>query len=147
PGRPSVDLLLTPALDWLAANGNFWPIAHTSASRSQPAFAIIMTGLYPLDWVLRTEPPFATTSPISPEWLPPDSRTVSGGKGQGELSHVVRDGQPKEPWDRQTGQSGSVGEGGRLVPRPYDPGVPEDQALAGLALQRVKDFIACARCT
>jgi hypothetical protein len=147
PGRPPVDRLITPALDWLAAEGNFWPIAHTSASVSQPAFTILMTGLYLRDLVLTASVPAASVNAVVPEWLPAAYLTLGAGKWQYNLSHVDPNGQPKHPWDREVGQSGNAGEGGRLILRPYAVGDPHAQALAGLALERIKDFIACATCT
>jgi hypothetical protein len=145
PGRPPVDRLMTPALDWLAANGNFWPVAHNSATISQPAFCVLMTGLYPEDWVL-TEARNRTTSPVLPEWLPTQYLTLGAGKWQYGLSHVTATLDIRRPWDREVGQGGNAGEGGRIILKPYQPGDKHAQALQGLSAQRVKDFIACATC-
>src|SRR5262245_6377820 len=145
PGAPPIDRQLTPALDWLAAHGNFWPVSHNSASKSQPAFAIIMTGLYPLDWVLGTGS--RITSPILPEWLPASYLTLMAGKFQYATSHVDLSNVAKFPFDRSVGIGGNAGGTGRYILRPYALGDPHSQALAGLALQRVKEFISCARCT
>jgi arylsulfatase A-like enzyme len=152
PSRPPVHRLITPALDWLAEHGNFWPISHNSASASQPAFAIIMTGLYPEDYVLTAKDPRRTPSPVLPEWLPASYLTLGAGKWQFAVSHATPDGADKRPWDREVGQGGNAGEGGRIILRPYfslDRDNRDHHALAlqGLALERIKDFIACARCT
>ncbi len=145
--RPTADRLMTPALDWLAANGNFWPIGHNSATISQPAFCVLMTGLFPEDYVLTTAPTPRTTSPVIPEWLPSPYLTLGAGKWQYGISHVTTTLEHKQPWDREVGQGGNAGEGGRIIMKPYVPGDETMQAMQGLALQRVKDFIACARCT
>lgn len=147
PGAPSVDRQFTPALDWLAANGNFWPVSHNSASKSQPAFAIIMTGLFPLDWVLTADSQPRITSPILPEWLPSTYLTLMAGKFQYATSHVDVNNVPKFPFDRSVGIGGNAGGVGRYILRPYLQGDPNTQALAGLALERVKDFVSCARCS
>jgi hypothetical protein len=147
PGRPPLDRLITPALDWLAEHGNFWPITHNSASISQPAFAILLTGLVLRDLVLTPTIPAATVSPVVPQWVPTEYLKLGAGKWQYGTIAVNPDLSAKHPWDREVGQSGNAGEGGRLILRPYAPGVPEEQARQGLSLERIKDFIACARCT
>jgi hypothetical protein len=146
-GRPPLDQLITPALDWLAASGNFWPWSHNSASISQPAFAVEMTGLYPLDWVLTSTLPQRTISPTLPEWLPSEYLTMCGGKWQYGLSHVDVNGQRRAPWDREMATGGNTGEAARQIMWPMSGGDPHTQALQGLAMQRIKDFLACARCT
>jgi arylsulfatase A-like enzyme len=148
PGRPPMHRLITPALDWLAEHGNFFPLAHNSASHSQPSLAITMTGLFPADYVLTPLNPPKTTSPVLPEWVMPAYLTMAAGKWEWGLSHVAPPGfAGKKPWDRQMPKGGGSGEDGRLILKPYAAGDPHQQALQGLALQRVKDFIACARCT
>ena len=146
PGRPPVDQLITPALDWLAANGNFWPWAHTSGSMSQPAFAIQMTGLYPLDWIINASGK-RTISPTLPEVVPSTYFTMLAGKWQFALSYVDVNDVRRDPWDREMASGGNAGESGRMAMLPLLAGDPQTQAEQGLAMERVKDFLACVRCS
>lgn len=144
--RPPLDQLITPAMDWLAANGNFWPWTHTSGSMSQPGFCIQMTGLYPGDWVFNSSGK-RTISPTLPEVVPSTYFTMLGGKWQYALSHAYVNDERRAPWDREMVSGGNAGERGRMVMFPVLAGDPQTQAEQGLALERIKNFLACVRCT
>ena len=139
---------LTPALDSLAEGGMYFPVAHTPASVCRPSFASTLTGLYMGDYVLTGG---RTTSPIVPELLPGfDDRgvalasstylTMVAGKWWGET--FVQDDdlhRAKAPFDRDMPRGPTSASGARAILKPYQSGGP--------ALEPVKDFIACARCT
>src|SRR5262249_26769826 len=160
-----------PALDQLAQQGNYFPIAHTPASLCAPSLATIMTGLNLGDHV-RDEPVDAsafTTSPVIPEWLPgygaPDFNdnttymTMGAGKWQCGCSHHDDWGSgtscsvDKRPFDRDI-PSGDPSSGGGIraaVLKPYHPKGPNpDQmrfdACCDLAMQAEKEFIDCDLC-
>jgi hypothetical protein len=156
---PPVHKLLTPALDRLAEEGNYFPLAHTGASLCRPGLVTIMTGLAIGDQVLN--PTDHTTSPIIPEWLPGFSATsfaspstyitMCAGKCQYGEPHVdevaPRVFAKKHAFDRDMPDVDNAGDAThRAIVEAYDRSNPDAAGRAGLALERVKDFISCAAC-
>ena len=149
PCTPPIHRLITPALDGLAEAGSYFPIAHTASSLCAPSLASTMTGLYIRDY---RRSGFKVTSPVIPEWLPGfDERalpldpktylTMAAGKWQYGGVHGEEDsqGSKKHPFDRDMPRRNP--EGGSGVRKVILPLHPE-----GPALERIKDFIACATC-
>jgi hypothetical protein len=162
-GTPPVHTFITPALDSLAESGSYFPYARTSASICMPAMTSELTGLHISDMVIPSGITNKTTSPVYSEWLPgygqstlPFYLTMCAGKcsfGEPHLDHDPANNYPtKRPWDRDMPTSDSSGDPSyRAMLEPYVPAT-DDAAkaaagIAGLAMQRLKDFIACARCS
>lgn len=134
--------LITPALDRVAEAGAFFPYGQNGASKCQPGFASIMTGLYRADNDSRVEGGIPLLDPILPEYLPgfawsptnnhvialpselvpPQNAetgdyylTMAAGKYQRSLTYVFEDnGDERKPFDR-TLSTGSEGIKGRKM--------------------------------
>jgi arylsulfatase A-like enzyme len=153
---PPIDTLLTPAIDTLAAAGSFFPVAHGAASICKPGLAAIMTGLsfHDMD---KLPAPRNKALPTLPEWLPGFGQefgaanpshyiTMAAGKWQYEVSHTDLLGNPKNPWDRDMPKgTGTGGKRDQKLLLPYDAYI--GTAPFQPALEPLKDFIDCARCT
>ena len=158
--------ILTPALDAIAYGGHFFPFAENAASKCQPGFASIMTGLHRAD--AEHVSPSVTSgliSPILPEWLPgfawganhivqqidPQNvatgdyyLTMAAGKYDWGLTHVHADSPntDRRPFDRTLITSGEGNEGRKMVD--WDPTSPRTRDNRPLA--EIKNFIECTRC-
>lgn len=166
PATPPVDQIITPALDWLASHGSYFPFAYNTGSVCKPSLATILTGLHVGDY--RNAPGGGAggesgslvTSPVLAEWLPsfadqqgcvaggspacgtlqPDTYlTLAAGKWQYGSVHADDDGAQfphKVPFDRK-------------LPRSDPQAAARSREALGTAanpLGPVKDFIACATC-
>ena len=160
---PSIDEILTPRMDWLAEHGQFFPISHLGASKCQPGFATIMTGLHLADLPRTATTP---TAPVVPEFLPgfawdysqnppvvglpagvtpaqlPGADfylTLAAGKWEWGNSHDHESGAERIPFDRAK-KMDSEGVFGRKTVK-INAASPERRPLDELKL-----FMECAQC-
>jgi hypothetical protein len=163
---PPLHRILTPALDFLASRGQFFPLAHQGASKCEPGMATALTGLHLKD-LQRTSGGHGA-SPVLPEFLPgfawsvpepgevqghavrladnaltdPYFLTMGAGKWQWTNTHAhFLDDELKRPFDREK-KDGTEGEKSRELMRyPTSPTAPLTPRL-----QDLKDFIDCSLC-
>jgi hypothetical protein len=69
-GTVPLHKVLTPALDRLAAEGQYFPVAHLAASKCEPGMAGQMTGLHLRDLDDYRPSEQSSGAPVLPEWLP-----------------------------------------------------------------------------